>query len=136
MATMGSIGAAGIPQAGLVTLVIVMTAVGLPAEKVFAIDFKRLNLKKASLILAIDWFLDRFRTVMNVMGDSLGCAVVQANVSFDDLENIESSPSIKKSKLQNSLDIDSINFRRIHLIKLLDQVAVVDDAENPELAEL
>ena len=44
MATMGSIGAAGIPQAGLVTLVIVMTAVGLPAEKVFAIDSIRLNL--------------------------------------------------------------------------------------------
>ena len=47
---MASIGAAGIPQAGLVTLVIVMTAIGLPSDKI-------------SLILAIDWFLDRFRTV-------------------------------------------------------------------------
>merc|ERR1711953_749826 len=75
-ATVASIGAAGIPQAGLVTLVIVMTAIGLPSDKI-------------SLILAVDWFLDRFRTVMNVMGDSLGCAVVQANVSFDDIAKTE-----------------------------------------------
>ena len=34
MATVASIGAAGIPQAGLVTLVIALTAVGLPADKV------------------------------------------------------------------------------------------------------
>jgi len=55
-----------------------MTAIGLPSDKI-------------SLILAVDWFLDRFRTVMNVMGDSLGCAVVQANVSFDDIEKIDKS---------------------------------------------
>ena len=47
-----------------------MTAIGLPSDKI-------------SLILAIDWFLDRFRTAINVMGDSIGCAVVQANISFD-----------------------------------------------------
>ena len=82
---MASIGAAGIPQAGLVTLVIVMTAIGLPSDKI-------------SLILAIDWFLDRFRTVMNVLGDSLGCAVVQANVSFDDIDELDQKSSVKKSK--------------------------------------
>ena len=79
-ATVASIGAAGIPQAGLVTLVIVMTAIGLPSDKI-------------SLILAVDWFLDRFRTVMNVMGDSLGCAVVQANVSFDDIAKADAPSS-------------------------------------------
>ena len=82
---MASVGAAGIPQAGLVTLVIVMTAIGLPSDKI-------------SLILAIDWFLDRFRTVMNVLGDSLGCAVVQANVNFDDIEEIEEKTAVKKSR--------------------------------------
>ena len=49
---MASVGAAGIPEAGLVTLLIVMTAIGLPADRV-------------SLILVIDWLLDRFRYVLD-----------------------------------------------------------------------
>ncbi len=43
-ATLASIGAAGIPQAGLVTLIVVLTAIGLPPED-------------AALILAVDWLL-------------------------------------------------------------------------------
>ncbi|XP_063963128.1 excitatory amino acid transporter 1-like [Lytechinus pictus] len=43
-ATLASVGAAGVPQAGLVTLVIVLNAVGLPADDI-------------TLILVIDWFL-------------------------------------------------------------------------------
>ncbi len=62
-ATMAAIGAAGIPEAGLVTMVIVLEAVGLPTEGI-------------GLILAIDWFLDRCRTTINVFGDSVGAAVV------------------------------------------------------------
>ena len=50
--TVASVGAAGIPEAGLVTLLIVMTAIGLPADRV-------------SLILVIDWLLDRFRYVLD-----------------------------------------------------------------------
>ena len=84
-ATIASIGAAGIPQAGLVTLVIVMTAIGLPSDKI-------------ALILAIDWFLDRFRTAINVMGDSIGCAVVQANVTFEDIAQQASHDSELKAR--------------------------------------
>ncbi|CBY33652.1 unnamed protein product [Oikopleura dioica] len=71
-ATVASIGAAGIPQAGLVTMIIVLTAIGLPPDRV-------------SLILAVDPILDRFRTAINVMGDAMGCAVVRANVSLDEI---------------------------------------------------
>ena len=67
MATLASIGAAGIPEAGLVTLVLVLQAVGLPLEGI-------------GLILAIDWILDRFRTTVNVWGDSVGAAVVEQQV--------------------------------------------------------
>lgn len=64
-ATLAAIGAAGIPQAGLVTMLIVLEAVNLPAEGI-------------GLILAVDWFLDRFRTTVNVWGDSVGAAVIES----------------------------------------------------------
>uniref|UniRef100_A0A8C4R0H6 Amino acid transporter n=1 Tax=Eptatretus burgeri TaxID=7764 RepID=A0A8C4R0H6_EPTBU len=62
-ATAASIGAAGIPQAGLVTMVIVLTSVGLPTEDI-------------TLIVAVDWALDRCRTMINVLGDALAAGVV------------------------------------------------------------
>ena len=51
-----SVGAAGIPEAGLVTMTLVFTAVGLPLEYI-------------ALLLTVDWFLDRCRTTINVLGD-------------------------------------------------------------------
>jgi Na+/H+-dicarboxylate symporter len=62
-ATLAAIGAAGIPEAGLVTMLIVLNAVGLPLELI-------------GLILPIDWLLDRFRTAVNAFGDSVGSAIV------------------------------------------------------------
>ncbi len=63
-ATLAAIGAAGIPEAGLVTMIIVLNAVGLPVEYI-------------GLILSVDWLLDRFRTAVNAFGDSVGSAVVE-----------------------------------------------------------
>jgi len=71
-ATAASIGAAGIPQAGLVTMVMVLETVGLPSEAV-------------ATILSVDWLLDRFRTAINVLGDSLGAGVV-AHLSQREIE--------------------------------------------------
>lgn len=69
-ATLAAIGAAGIPQAGLVTMIIVLTAVNLPLEGI-------------GLLLAVDWFLDRFRTAVNVWGDSVGSAVISRLIRTD-----------------------------------------------------
>ncbi|KAM9717653.1 excitatory amino acid transporter 3 [Menidia menidia] len=74
-ATVASIGAAGVPNAGLVTMVIVLTAVGLPASDV-------------TLIVAVDWLLDRFRTMINVLGDAYGAGIVQ-KLSKRELERID-----------------------------------------------
>jgi len=62
-ALLASIGAAGIPMAGLVMITIVLTAVGLPLEGV-------------GLILAVDRILDMFRTSVNVWSDSCGAAII------------------------------------------------------------
>ncbi|KAG7315209.1 hypothetical protein KOW79_021297 [Hemibagrus wyckioides] len=62
-ATLASVGAASIPSAGLVTMLLILTAVGLPTQDI-------------SLLVAVDWLLDRFRTSVNVIGDSYGAGIV------------------------------------------------------------
>jgi len=62
-ALLASIGAAGIPHAGLVMMAIILQAVGLPLEM-------------QGIILAVDRLLDMCRTSVNVWSDSCGCAVV------------------------------------------------------------
>lgn len=62
-ALLASVGAAGIPHAGLVMMAIVLQAVGLPLEA-------------QGLILAVDRVLDMCRTSVNVWSDACGCAVV------------------------------------------------------------
>lgn len=56
-ATMASVGAAGVPGAGMITLAMVLTAIGVPTEGL-------------ALILGVDRLLDMFRTATNVVGDS------------------------------------------------------------------
>jgi Na+/H+-dicarboxylate symporter len=73
-ATLAAVGAAGIPEAGLVTMVMVLDSVGLPTEGI-------------GLILAVDWLLDRFRTTVNVWGDCVGTTLVQ-RLSLRDLQQV------------------------------------------------
>ena len=77
-ATLAAIGAAGIPEAGLVTMVIVLRAVDLPIEGI-------------GLILTIDWLLDRFRTTVNVWGDSVGAGVIESLENGSNSEGAESN---------------------------------------------
>lgn len=63
-AMIASTGAPGIPSAGMVTMVMVLQAVGLPAEAV-------------AILLPIDRLLDTVRTAVNVEGDIIGSLVVQ-----------------------------------------------------------
>lgn len=60
---LASIGAAGIPMAGLVMISVVLSAMGLPLEGV-------------GLILAVDRLLDMFRTTVNVWSDSCGAVII------------------------------------------------------------
>jgi proton glutamate symport protein len=62
-ALLASVGAAGIPMAGLVMLVVVLQAVGLPLEGI-------------GTIIAVDRVLDMMRTATNVWSDLVGTAIV------------------------------------------------------------
>jgi len=67
-AMIAAIGAPGIPSAGMVTMVMVLQSVGLPAEAI-------------AILLPIDRLLDAFRTAVNVEGDMVGSLIVQKLVS-------------------------------------------------------
>jgi proton glutamate symport protein len=64
-ASLAAIGAAAIPGAGLITMSIVLGAVGLPIEGI-------------GLILSVDRILDMFRTTVNVFGDCVGTIFVDS----------------------------------------------------------
>jgi Na+/H+-dicarboxylate symporter len=63
-AMLASVGAPGIPSAGMVTMVMVLQSVGLPAEAI-------------AILLPIDRLLDTLRTTVNVEGDMITSVVVQ-----------------------------------------------------------
>jgi Na+/H+-dicarboxylate symporter len=67
-AMLASIGAPGIPSAGMVTMVLVLQSVGLPAEAI-------------AILLPVDRMLDTLRTTVNVEGDMTASLVVQKIVS-------------------------------------------------------
>ncbi|KAM7058828.1 neutral amino acid transporter B(0) [Molossus nigricans] len=86
-ATASSVGAAGIPAGGVLTLAIILEAVSLPVD--------------ISLILAVDWLVDRSCTVLNVEGDAFGAALLQHYVdrtkcqsSVPELINVKSESSV------------------------------------------
>lgn len=69
-ATLAAVGAAGVPSAGLVTMIIVLESVGLPASAY-------------GIVVAVDRILDMSRTCVNVWGDSIGAAVVESWLGRD-----------------------------------------------------
>ncbi|MBN3300878.1 EAA2 protein, partial [Amia calva] len=93
-ATLASVGAASIPSAGLVTMLLILTAVGLPTQDI-------------SLLVAVDWLLDRFRTSVNVVGDSFGAGIVY-HLSKEELENLDAQhgrqDDIELTKTQSLYD--------------------------------
>ena len=78
MALMASIGAAGIPSAGLVMMLTILSALGLPLEG-------------AALLLAVDRPLDMMRTVVHVWSDSCGAAIIARSEGEEPVQEASSS---------------------------------------------
>ena len=89
-ATLASIGTAGVPGVGLITLAMVLQQVGLPVEGI-------------GLIIGVDRLLDMMRTVVNVSGDGMVTAVVANSEGlldkdvFNDLSEQDDSQALQSS---------------------------------------
>ncbi|TWW77209.1 neutral amino acid transporter B(0)-like [Takifugu flavidus] len=89
-ATASSVGAAGIPAGGILTLAIILEAVGLPTNDI-------------SLVLAVDWLVDRTCTVLNVEGDAFGAGLLQFFV--DRTAEKEQASELRDVKSDHSLPV-------------------------------
>lgn len=76
-ATLASVGTAGVPGVGLITLAMVLHQVGLPVEGV-------------ALIIGVDRLLDMVRTVVNITGDAMVSTVVAKGEGMLNLETFNS----------------------------------------------
>lgn len=93
-AVMASIGTAGVPSVGLVTLTMVFNSVGLPVQAI-------------GIIFGIDHILDMFRTAVNVTGDAICTIIVSFKNNSMDLDIFNGKKEVKKEDkvLMDSLDI-------------------------------
>lgn len=90
-ATLASVGAASIPSAALVTMLLVLTALGLPTNDV-------------SLLFAIDWMLDRIRTSINVLGDGYGAGIVY-HLSKTELDKMDEERRLESLESGSPIEI-------------------------------
>ncbi|PBC34364.1 Excitatory amino acid transporter [Apis cerana cerana] len=89
-ATLASIGAASIPSAALITMLIVLTALGLPTNDI-------------SLLFAVDWMLDRIRTSINVLGDGYGAGIVY-HLSKAELDKMDQEKKLEGLEMGTPLE--------------------------------
>jgi Na+/H+-dicarboxylate symporter len=75
LSTLATIGASPIPSSSLVLTVMICESVNIPVTGMFAV------------VVAIDWFIDRFRTAVNVCGDCYAAKVVAKMTDFKDTDD-------------------------------------------------
>lgn len=72
LSTLASIGTTPIPSASLVLIIMIAQSINIPLTGMYAV------------IVAIDWFLDRFRTALNVSGDCFAAKIIEKQTGIKD----------------------------------------------------
>ena len=85
-AVMASVGTAGVPSVGLITLNMVFNSVGLPVDAI-------------GIIMGIDHILDMFRTAVNVTGDAICTLIVSFRSKALDLDVFNGKKEVKKEEI-------------------------------------
>ena len=85
-AVMASVGTAGVPSVGLITLNMVFNSVGLPVDAI-------------GIIMGIDHLLDMFRTAVNVTGDAICTIIVSFRSKALDLDVFNGKKEIVKKEI-------------------------------------
>lgn len=86
-AVMASIGTAGVPSVGLITLTMVFNSIGLPVDAI-------------GIIMGIDHILDMFRTAVNVTGDAICTIIVSFRSKSIDLDVFNGKKEIEKTEIE------------------------------------
>lgn len=86
-AVMASIGTAGVPSVGLITLTMVFNSIGLPVDAI-------------GIIMGIDHILDMFRTAVNVTGDAICTIIVSFRSKLIDLDVFNGEKDIEKTEIE------------------------------------
>ncbi|XP_056617152.1 neutral amino acid transporter A [Triplophysa dalaica] len=106
-ATASSVGAAGIPAGGIITIAIILEAIGLPTHDL-------------SLMLAVDWIVDRTTTVVNVEGDALGAGI---------LHHINQK-EMKKQKQQEEQELQEVKVEMVANVKAEEETSPLVTHKN------
>ncbi|XP_071060164.1 excitatory amino acid transporter 3-like [Pseudochaenichthys georgianus] len=91
-----SIGSSGIPATGGMTTMFVLMAVGLPA-------------KEATILVIVEWLLDRCNSVVNVLGNCIGVAIVH-EVSKGQLGEMDQGPSTPRVQIVDDEELSLDQF--------------------------
>mmetsp|Transcript_38144 Transcript_38144/g.53737 ORF Transcript_38144/g.53737 Transcript_38144/m.53737 type:complete len:153 (+) Transcript_38144:339-797(+) len=79
LSTIGSAGAAPVPSSGLVLVITAYNTVFNTSGTPNGFEF----------IVAIDWFVDRVITALNITGDTVVCSIISARTDFETVQNLE-----------------------------------------------
>lgn len=88
LSTLASIGVTPIPSASLVLVVMICDSIGLPVTGMYGV------------VVAIDWFNDRFRTMTNVSGDIYAAAILQKLTGIEDDAEDQMTPEQAAAEAQ------------------------------------
>ncbi|KAM0330092.1 hypothetical protein ACHAQA_004263 [Verticillium albo-atrum] len=96
LSTLSAIGTTPIPSSSLVLTLMITSSVGIPQTDMFAV------------VVAIDWFIDRFRTMVNVSGDIFAAGIIEKMTGVVDPEDLNDEDLIRERSNTVNDNVDRV----------------------------